>query len=143
MSNVPSNRDAASLLVNGTINVVGSELLKASSCRMMAGRSPVCACPGAGGMRTRHTSPLFIAFHLFRQAFDHFERAPARSLPGVEFLLQLRRHFDWSADDMDLHERPFRQRRVGHDNPVLDEARNNGRHDVALLKSVAAIVADL
>src|SRR5438445_1956838 len=133
MSNVPSKRDAASLLVNGTINVVGSELLKASSCRMMAGRSPVCAWPGAGGMRTRHTSPLFIGFHLFRQAFDHFERASARALPGVEFFLQLRRHFDRSADDADLHECSFRQRRIGHDDTVLDEARNNGRHDLALL----------
>src|SRR5580658_6223368 len=92
MTNVPSNRAAASLLVNGTISVVGSELLKASSCRMIAGRSPVCACPGAGVMSTRQISPFFIGFHLFRETFDHFDGAGARALPAVEFFLQVRRH---------------------------------------------------
>ena len=64
---VPSNRHAASLLVNGTINVVGSELLKANSCTMIAGRSPVFRVPRAAGIRTRQISPFFIGFHLLRE----------------------------------------------------------------------------
>ena len=75
MTNVPSNRDAVSLLVNGTISVVGSELLKANSCRMIAGRSPACAWPGAAGMSTRQISPFFIGFRLIRETFDHFDGA--------------------------------------------------------------------
>src|SRR5438445_6720298 len=108
MTNVPSNREAASLLVNGTISVVGSELLKASSCRMIAGRSPVCACPGAAGMSTRQISPFFIGLHLVRKTFDHFDGAGARALPAVELFLQIRGHLRSNRLQADFNARPFR-----------------------------------
>src|SRR5947208_7645267 len=107
MINVPSNRDAASLLVNGTISVVGSELLKASSCRMIAGRSPVCACPVAAGISTRQISPFFIGFHLVRETLNHFDGTGARALPAVELFLQIRRHLWSNRWQADFNARPF------------------------------------
>src|SRR4051794_33956183 len=133
MTNVPSKRDAASLLVSGTMSVVGSLLLKADSCRTIAGRSPVCACPGAAGMSTRQTSPFFIRFHLLRETLDHFDGARAGSFPVVELLLELRRNLRPDRLQMDFNACPFGKRRIGNDDAVGHDARDGGGHDCLLL----------
>src|SRR5438093_6866232 len=100
---------------------------------MTAGRMPAWVCPSTEGRRTRQTSPLFIGFTLLGQALDQLQGLGTRQMPGVEFGLQLRRDVNRPVDDVDLDERSFRQRHVGHDDTVLDEARNDHRHSTALL----------
>ena len=131
MTNVPSNRDAASLLVNGTSSVVESEGLKALA-GLIAGRSPDCACPGAAGICARQISPFFIGFHLFRETFDHFDGAGARALPAVELFLQIRRHFRSNRLQADFNTGPFGQRRIGNDDAVRHDAGDGAGRESSL-----------
>src|SRR5439155_1156822 len=83
-----------------------------------AGRTPAWACPAPKGRETRQTSPLIIRFHLPRQSLDQLQRLGPGALPGVELFLQLRRDLDRPVNDVDFHERPFGQWRVGDDHAV-------------------------
>jgi hypothetical protein len=79
------------------------------------------------------TSPLFMGFALLSQALDQFQRLGAGKLPGREFRLELRRDLALRVGKPNLHPRPFRERRAGHDETVFDDAPNGGGHAKYLL----------
>src|ERR1043166_9210875 len=99
---------------------------------MMAGRSPVCACPGPAGMSTRQISPFFMGLRLFRELFDRFDGAGARAIPIVKLFLQFRRHRGPDRLQADFNACPFRQRRIGNDDAVGHDARDSGGHGFLL-----------